>query len=100
MGKYRRHAVGGDLPAPTRVWSRFRPRQEPALRSPLKELLPGPEAWIWSSTDSISSSRTGAFDKETLVDVAIFPIIEVLRASKPIERHSCRACSRGVQLEG
>jgi hypothetical protein len=53
-------AVGGVLPVPTRVWSRFLPRQEPALRSPLKESLLGQEAWIWSSTDSISSSRTQA----------------------------------------
>jgi hypothetical protein len=49
MGKYRRRAVDGDLPAPTRVWSRFLPRQEPVLRSPLTESLPGQEAWIWSS---------------------------------------------------
>jgi hypothetical protein len=55
MGKYRRRAVDGDLPAPTRVWSRFLPRQEPVLRSPLTESLPGQEAWIWSSTDSMSS---------------------------------------------
>jgi hypothetical protein len=82
MGEYRRRAVDGDLPAPTRVWSRLLPRQEPALRSPLIELLPGQETWIWSSTDSISSSRTGAFDKETLVDVPIFPIIQVLRELK------------------
>jgi hypothetical protein len=60
MGEYRRRAVGGDLPVRTRVGSRFLPRQEPALRSPLTELLPGQEAWIWSSTDSISSSRTQA----------------------------------------
>jgi hypothetical protein len=60
MGKYRRRAVDGDLPAPTRVWSRFLPRQEPVLRSPLTESLPGQEAWIWSSTDSMSSSRTQA----------------------------------------
>ena len=85
MGEYRRRAVGGDLPVPTKVWSRFLPRQEPALRSPLTELLPGKEAWIWSSTDSMSSSRTGAFDKETLVDVPIFPIIQLLRVNKPIE---------------
>ena len=58
MGKYRRRAVDGDLPAPTRVWSRFLPRQEPVLRSTLTESLPGQEAWIWSSTDSMSSSRT------------------------------------------
>jgi hypothetical protein len=89
IGEYRRRAVGGDLPVPTRVWSRFLPRQEPVLRSPLTELLPGQEAWIWSSTDSMSSSRTCAFDKETLVDVPIFPIIQVLRVSKPIERGSC-----------
>jgi hypothetical protein len=100
IGEYRRRAVGGDLPAPTRVWSRFLPRQEPALRSPLTESLLGQEAWIWSSTDSMSSSRTGAFDKETLVDVPIFPIIQVLRVIRPIERHSCRARSRGVQLKG
>jgi hypothetical protein len=96
MGEYRRRAVDGDLPAPTRVWSRLLPRQEPALRSPLTELLPGQETWIWSSTDSMSSSRTGAFDKETLVDVPIFPIIQVLRVIKPIKRDRCRACSRGV----
>jgi len=60
MGEYRRRAVGGDLPAPTRVSSRFLPRQEPALRSSLTESLLGQEAWIWSSTDSISSSRTQA----------------------------------------
>src|ERR1700692_956071 len=60
MGEYRRRAVDGDPPAPTRVWSRFLPRQEPALRSPLTELLPGQEVWIWSSTDSMSSSRTQA----------------------------------------
>jgi len=60
MGEYRRRAVGGDLRVPTRVWSRFFPRQEPALRSPLTELPLGQEAWIWSSTDSISSSRTQA----------------------------------------
>jgi hypothetical protein len=60
MGKYRRRAVDGDLPAPTRVWSRFLPRQEPVLRSPLTESLPGQEAWIWSLTDSMSSSRTQA----------------------------------------
>jgi hypothetical protein len=29
----------------------------------------------------MSSSRTGAFDKETLVDVPIFPIIQVLMAA-------------------
>jgi hypothetical protein len=97
MGEYRRRAVDGDLPAPTRVWSRLPPRQEPALLSPLTELLPGQETWIWSSTDSMSSSRTGAFDKETLVDVPIFPIIQVLRVSKPIERDRCRACSRGAK---
>src|SRR5882757_8154814 len=79
MGEYRRRAVDGDLPAPTRVWSRFLPRQKPALRSPLTELLPGQEAWIWSSADSMSSSHTGAFDKETPVDVPIFPINQVLR---------------------
>jgi hypothetical protein len=78
-GEYRRRAVDGDLPAPTRVWSRLLPRREPALRSPRTELLPGQETWIWSSTDSMSSSRTSAFDKETLVDVPIFPIIQVLR---------------------
>ena len=39
MGKYRRRAVDGDLPAPTRVWSRFLPRQEPVLLSPLTESL-------------------------------------------------------------
>jgi hypothetical protein len=100
IGEYRRRAVDGDLPAPTRVWSRLLPRQEPALRSPLTELLPGQETWIWSSTDSMSSSRTGAFDKETLVDVPIFPIIQVLRVSRPIKRDRCRACSRGVQLNG
>jgi hypothetical protein len=100
MGEYRRRAADGDLPTPTRVWSRFLPRREPALRSPLPELLPGQEAWIWSSTDSMSSSRTGAFDKETLVDVPIFPIIQESRVSKPIERDSGRACSRGVQLNG
>src|SRR6266581_3008951 len=99
MGEYRRRAVGGDLPAPTRVSSRFLPRQEPALRSPLTESLLGREAWIWSSTDSISSSRTGASDKETLVDVPIFQIVQVLRVSKPIERDACRARSRGVQLK-
>jgi len=60
MGEYRRRAVGGDPPVPTRVLSRFPPRREPALQSPLTELLPGQEAWIWSSTDSISSSRTRA----------------------------------------
>src|SRR6266481_4782211 len=60
MGEYRRRAVGGDLPAPTRVSSRFLPRQEPALRSPLTESLLGREAWIWSSTDFISSSRAQA----------------------------------------
>ena len=60
IGEYRRRAVGGDLPAPTRVSSRFLPRQEPALRSPLTESLLGREAWIWSSTDFISSSRAQA----------------------------------------
>ncbi len=44
MGEYRRRAVGGDLPVPTRVWSRFLPRQEPPLRSPLTGLLPVQEA--------------------------------------------------------
>jgi hypothetical protein len=83
MGEYRRLAVGGDLPAPTRVWSQFLPRPAQALRSPLTELPPGQEAWIWSSSDSISSSRTSASDKETLVDVPIFPIIRVLRIAKP-----------------
>jgi hypothetical protein len=83
MGEYRRSAVDGDLPAPTRVWSQSLPRQEPALRSPLTELLPSQVNWIWSSTDSMSSSRTGAFDRETLVDVPIFPVIQVLRLSNP-----------------
>src|SRR5882757_2288630 len=50
MGEYRRRAVDGDLPAPARVWSRLLPRQEPALPSLLRELLPGQETWIWSST--------------------------------------------------
>src|ERR1700692_4887199 len=41
MGKYRRRAVDGDLPAPTRGWSRFLPRQEAVFRLPLTESLPG-----------------------------------------------------------
>src|SRR5882762_8213666 len=83
MWEHPQRAADGGLPAPTMVWSRFLPREEPALRSPLKESLPGQEAWIWSSTDSMSSSRTGACDKETLADVAIFPIIRCSELANP-----------------
>src|SRR5581483_7803571 len=55
-GEYPWRAVGGDRPAPTRVWSRFLPRQEPASRLPRTETLSGQKAWIGSSTVSISSS--------------------------------------------
>ena len=39
-------------------------------------------------------------DIQTLIGVLIFPINRVLRVTKPIERDSCRVCSRGVQLNG
>ena len=38
-----------------------------------------------------SSLRTSASDEETHVDFVIFPIVQVLRVSRPIERNSCRA---------
>src|ERR1700733_13995618 len=79
-------AVGGDLPVPTRWWLVFLPRPVRVLRSPLPELRPGQEAWIWSSSGSISSSRTSASDKETHVDVLIFPIVLASIESQQTDR--------------
>ena len=72
MVEYPRRVVGGDLPALTRVWLRFLRRPVQALRSLRTELQQGKTAWISSSSDSISSSRTSASNTETLVSVLIF----------------------------
>jgi hypothetical protein len=82
--EYRRYAVGGDRPELTRVslWFLLRPGQE--LRSPLTELPPGPEAWIWSPEDSLPlSQRTSAFDNQTRGGILIFPVSGVLRVPNP-----------------
>ena len=71
MEEYQQRVVGGDLPALTRVWLRFLPRPVQALQL-RTELQQGKTAWIQSSSDSISSSRTSASNTETLVSVLIF----------------------------
>src|ERR1017187_5457717 len=82
MWEHPQRAVGGDLPAPTRVWLKFHPPPVQAWRTLLTELRPRQEAWIWSLSDSISSSRLSASDKETLVDVLIFLVSQVLGVSE------------------
>jgi len=45
MEEYQQRVVGGDLPAPTRVWLRFLPRPVQALQL-RTELQQGKTAWI------------------------------------------------------
>jgi hypothetical protein len=45
MEEYQQRVVGGDLPALTRVWLRFLPRQVQALQL-RTELQQGKTAWI------------------------------------------------------